>query len=166
MILQPAFWRRWGLSTQRSRSGVIDLLSVMWLWMMEEKWIGFELMEPLEKMSTIRCAHMPKRIGVNASHVGGDGWAITDASSPHLWWKTLRFWEGGLLELCAEENHVASEMNWIDVFEAEASCTCCRTAQTYIYSRMCLKTVQDICWGQLPKAWDMFLKSHVLTQWE
>jgi hypothetical protein len=59
--------------------------------MMEEKWIGFELMEPLEKMSTIRCARMPERLGVNASHVGGDGWAITDASSPHLWWKTLRF---------------------------------------------------------------------------
>ena len=31
---------------------------------------------------------------------------------------------GSLLELCSEENHVASEMNWIDVFETEASCIC------------------------------------------
>jgi len=29
-------------------------------------------MEPLEKMSTMRCARMPVMIGVNASHVGGD----------------------------------------------------------------------------------------------
>ena len=30
-------------------------------------------MEPLEKMSTMRCACMPvMMIGVNASHVGGD----------------------------------------------------------------------------------------------
>lgn len=53
--------------------------------------MGFGLMEPLEKMSAMWCARMPERLGVNASHVGGDGWASTDASSPHPWWKTLRF---------------------------------------------------------------------------
>ena len=34
--------------------------------------MGFGLMEPLEKMSAMWCARMPERLGVNASHVGGD----------------------------------------------------------------------------------------------
>jgi hypothetical protein len=42
---------------------------------------GFQ-MELDEKMLATWCACMPVRLGADACHISGDGWAITNASSP------------------------------------------------------------------------------------
>ncbi len=76
---------------------------------MGSKMDGFR-MELDEKMLATWCTCMPIRLGTDACHIGGDGWAITDASSSPLWWKTLRVWWGGLLELRAEE--IVSLLKW------------------------------------------------------
>ena len=68
----------------------VVLLTIKTKSVRSEKWMGSGLMEPLEKMATMWCTRMPVRLGVNASHVGGDVWANTNASSPHSWWKPLR----------------------------------------------------------------------------
>ncbi len=63
-----------------------------------------------------------------------------------------------------QTNHVASEMDWIDVSKTEVSCTGLR-AQTYLYSWVYPMTTQDICWGAAAKRVDMFLLFRVPTQW-
>ena len=64
----------------------------------------------------------------------------------------IKILRGRFIGAMRQKNHVASEMNWIDVFEEEASCTCCMTAQTYIYSRLRPKADQDICRGAAAKS--------------
>ena len=77
---------------------------------MGSKMDGFG-MELDEKMLATWCACMPIRLGANACHIGGDGWAITDASSSHLWWKISRVWWGGFIGATHRRDCVSSEMD-------------------------------------------------------
>ena len=165
-MLQPAFGHCWGLSNQRSCSGVIDLLSVMWLWMMEEKRIGFELMEPLGKMLTMRCACMPVRLGVNASHVGGDGWASTNACSPHPWWKTLRSWEGAYWSYAPKRIMLLLKWTGLMYLRQRQAASAAGQHKPTDSLGCALWPLKDLSGMQLPKVWSISLQSHVPTQWE
>jgi hypothetical protein len=54
----------------------------------------------------------PQMLGVDASHISGDGWASTNASSSHPWQKTSRLWWGGGYWRYAPKKCVSSEMSW------------------------------------------------------
>jgi hypothetical protein len=70
---------------------------------------GFQ-MELNEKMLATWCACMPVRLGADACHISGDGWAITNASSPTCGGKHQGFGGGGVIGATHRRNCVSSEM--------------------------------------------------------